>query len=276
MKKRIVPPRGSLAAAADRHLLYEESVQVPEAEVATFEKVFHRHFGRRPMRLREDFCGSGAVSCAWVRSHPERTAFGFDLDDEVLESGRARHVAALEPEERRRVELLRGDVRHPPVRRKVDVVAAGNFSCFTFHERSELIAWARSARRALGREGILVLDVLGGFETQLAPRLERRPKPGGFVYLWEQSSFDPISARARFAIHFRFRDGSELHDAFVYDWRLWSLPELRDALAEAGFRSSEVLWEGFARNGRGGDGIFRPRESAGAEAVWIAILVGIA
>ena len=31
-----------------------------------------------------------------------------------------------------------------------------------------------------------------------------------------------------------------LIDAFVYHWRLWSIPELRDAMHEAGFKSTAV------------------------------------
>jgi hypothetical protein len=41
-------------------------------------------------------------------------------------------------------------------------------------------------------------------------------------------------------MHFALPGGGELRDAFVYDWRLWSIPELRDAMAEAGFASTEV------------------------------------
>jgi hypothetical protein len=32
----------------------------------------------------------------------------------------------------------------------------------------------------------------------------------------------------------------EMFDAFVYEWRLWSVPELRDAMDEAGFSKTQV------------------------------------
>jgi hypothetical protein len=32
----------------------------------------------------------------------------------------------------------------------------------------------------------------------------------------------------------------EFTDAFIYRWRLWSVPELRDAMAEAGFKTTQV------------------------------------
>jgi hypothetical protein len=40
--------------------------------------------------------------------------------------------------------------------------------------------------------------------------------------------------------YFAHREGSALRDAFRYDWRIWSLPELRDLLNEAGFSRGEV------------------------------------
>jgi len=63
--------------------------------------------------------------------------------------------------------------------------------------------------------------------------------------VWEQREFDPCTARAVNAMHFRVeRDGEivqSLEDAFVYSWRLWSVPELRDAMTEAGFTATEVV-----------------------------------
>jgi len=64
------------------------------------------------------------------------------------------------------------------------------------------------------------------------------------LYVWEQREFDPCTARAVNAMHFRVeRDGEivqSIEDAFVYRWRLWSVPELRDAMAEAGFAGTET------------------------------------
>jgi hypothetical protein len=58
------------------------------------------------------------------------------------------------------------------------------------------------------------------------------------------------------AIHFRVECNGEiihqLTDAFVYHWRLWSVPELRDAMRQAGFRATEVhLTYGAAIDGQG-------------------------
>ncbi|MBN2886226.1 MAG: class I SAM-dependent methyltransferase, partial [Chromatiaceae bacterium] len=86
-----------------------------------------------------------------------------------------------------------------------------------------------------------------------------------------QADFDPISARMRCHIHFRFDDGSALERAFRYEWRLWTLPEIRELLAEAGFGRIEVYWQGWDAEGEP-DGNFRPVERGTADAAWIAYL----
>ncbi len=270
-----VRPRGrTRAAQADPQDLYQRSVQRPAADVALFDRLYRDAYGRRPLRLREDFCGGGLVACEWVRSRRDRTAVGVDLDARVLAWGEARNVAALPEPARSRVRLLRGDVRAlatPPA----DVVAAGNFSFFTFKTRPDLRAYFEAARRHLADEGVLVLDVLGGAESYLEDREEVRRMRGGFTYVWDQQRYDPVTGHARFAIHFRFPDGSERRDAFTYDWRMWSIPEIGELLLEAGFRRFEVYWEGTERDTRKGNGVFRRVAHAPADPCWLALVAGI-
>jgi hypothetical protein len=261
------PDPGTLAAKADPQDLYQRSVQQPSTDIRFFDRVFHREYGRRPLSLREDFCGAAAVACAWVRSHPERKARAIDLDPKVLVWGALHNQVRLPAAARKRVQLVQADVL-TVVTPKADVVAAQNFSFCVFKTRAALGAYFRAARRALGREGMLVLDVLGGHETQMDDHEEIRREAGGVHYVWEQKRFDPIQQRGVFAIHFRFKDGSEIRDAFRYDWRMWTIPEIRELLDEAGFRRSDVYWEED-------DGNYRRRESAPAQAVCVTVVVGV-
>src|ERR1043165_7992711 len=66
------------ARNADRHDLYQRSVQVPDDEMRFLDRVYEAHTGRRPMHLREDFCGTALLCSRWAKSHPERTAVGLD------------------------------------------------------------------------------------------------------------------------------------------------------------------------------------------------------
>ena len=40
-------------------------------------------------------------------------------------------------------------------------------------------------------------------------------------------------------------------DAFTYEFRMWSITEIRDLFEEAGFSKSLVYWEGFDEDGLG-------------------------
>jgi hypothetical protein len=72
-------------------------------------------------------------------------------------------------------------------------------------------------------------------------------------------------------IHFAFPDGSRLDRAFSYDWRLWTLPELRELLAAAGFSRVTCYWQGWDDRGEP-DGVFLPAEEGAADAAWICYL----
>jgi hypothetical protein len=154
---------------------------------------------------------------------------------------------------------------------KVDVLVAFNFSYFLFKRRRELLAYFRRARAHLAREGLFVIDAYGGPEA-MEPRRERR-RVGGFTYVWDQHRFDPITHDVTCYIDFEFRDGSRLHRAFSYHWRLWTVAELRDALADAGFLGSAVYWESTALDTNEPNGIFRPRTHADEDPAWVAYLV---
>lgn len=65
------------------------------------------------------------------------------------------------------------------------------------------------------------------------------------------------------------------HDSRAYDWRLWTLPEIRELLGEAGFSRSDVYWESYDRKTGKGNGVFRKRIHAPAEAVWIGVVVAV-
>ena len=262
--------RATLAQRADKYALYERAVQDPAGDVVRLRRMFARVYGRPPRTLREDFCGTAALAAAWVAAHGANRAIGIDLDPGPLAWGRRTHVAPLRPDRAARLELLRGDVRSARTE-KVDVTVAFNFSYFLFKTRPELLAYFRHVRAGLREQGLFVLDAYGGPESM--ERREERRRCGGFTYVWDQDRFDPITHDAICHIHFEFRDGSRLARAFSYDWRLWTVPELRDLLAEAGFAGSSVYWEGTERGTLEPNGVFRQREHADEDPAWITYLV---
>lgn len=234
-----------LAAQADKFDLYQQSVQEPEHEVEVFEMVFKEAYGRKPLTLREDFCGTFSVCCEWVRSNAKRSAWGVDLCGETLQWGRDNNLSKLKPKAARRVQVLKQDVREkntPPA----DMLAAQNFSFWIFKTRQEVIDYFKAAYDNLADEGIMMLDMMGGrdcIDTGVTDKRTIVKGKKGFKYHWEQAYFNPVNSDCTFYIHFKFSDGSKMKRAFEYDWRFWTIPEVREMLAEAGFRNSLVYWD---------------------------------
>jgi SAM-dependent methyltransferase len=266
------PAPVALADAEDTHQLYELAVQCAEAEVDFIDKNFRLLRGRTALVLREDFCGTAAVCCEWVRRRKRNRGFGVDIDGDILSWGRRNNVSRLPPEAARRLSLIEGDVlsvEAPPP----DAVAALNFSYWLIKDRPTLKRYFRRVRESLKDDGVFFLDAYGGYDSHRVISEERSVWHNGqaFTYVWEQEQFDPISHRMVCHIHFRFPDGSSLERAFSYDWRLWTLPEIRELLLEAGFRRVISYWQGWTAEGTP-DGHFRPAERGQPDAGWICYL----
>jgi hypothetical protein len=262
----------TLAAVADRHRLYERSVQCPQAEVDFIDQTYRKMRGRSARHLREDFCGTAAVCCEWVRRRKTNRAAGVDTDRGVLDWGRSNNLARLAAAQAERVRLVQEDVRKVDLGAQ-DVICAMNFSYWLLKERGALLEYFRRVRGALEDDGVFFLDAYGGYDSYRVITEERaiEDEEGAFTYVWEQELYEPISGRLVCHIHFALPDGSRLERAFSYDWRLWSLPEIRELLAEAGFRRVICYWQGWDDNGDP-DGVFVPVEEGEPDAGWIAYL----
>jgi SAM-dependent methyltransferase len=261
-------PRARITAKnADKHVLYQKSVQDPEAELQFLSRVFRARSGRDAESLREDFCGTALLCAEWVKRRANRTATGIDIDASVLAWGSEHNLAPL-GESKKRVELRRQDVRdeYP---KKHDVVCAFNFSYWIFRTRDDMRGYFKTVRRSLKRDGLFFLDAYGGWEAH-EPMLEHRPVKGGFTYIWDQHSINPIDNSVVNYIHFEFRDGSKMKKAFTYEWRFWSLAELRELLQEAGFSEVSVYWDTSEDDDHEN---YRPRKIAENQPGWLAYLV---
>jgi SAM-dependent methyltransferase len=259
-------------SARDPHVLYTRAVQTPDIDVRFLDWLYRKNAGGPAEIFREDFCGTAALSCAWVKLGTARRAIGVDLHGQTLSWGKKHHLSQLTPEQRQRIQLVKAnvlDVRRP----KADILCAFNFSYSVFKTRAQMQAYASNARRSLAPGGLLVMDAWGGSEVQMV-HTERRRLKDGLTYVWEQASFDPITHDIECRIHFEFRDGRRpLRNAFIYDWRLWTLPELQEVMQQAGLEDVHVLWEGTTRSGRG-NGVFKRRTRGDADQAWIAYVIG--
>ena len=266
-------PRGTqtMAEQADRHRLYERSVQNVAAEYRFVNKTFRKLRGRRPQHVREDFCGTAGMSCEWVRRRKDNTAVGVDIDPGVLDWGRTHNLSRLKPGARERIRLVQADVCTVNTPEPVDVVLAMNFSYQLFKTRDKLGGYFRKVHEALASDGALFMDAFGGYEAYREIKEKRKYK--GFRYIWEHARYNPIDGNLLCHIHFGFPDGSRLKKAFTYDWRLWTLPELRELLEEAGFSRVTVYWEDTDPETGEGAGTYSPATVGDADAGWVCFLV---
>lgn len=214
----------------DRFALYELAV-TDAPRLARFIAAVH---GRRPRTLREDFSGSGALARAWPAASGG-AALAVDLDAQPLRRAKAPGVRTI-----------RSDV--VACTAKADVIAATNFPLGYFHTRPDLIAYLKHARRCLNARGILIADLYGGRDAFRRLKIRRKLRaPGGrrVEYTWEQREADSATNLVLDTLSFSVvaKPGARprvFKDAFVYHWRLWSIPELRDAMTEAGFKAVEL------------------------------------
>ena len=270
----------------DLHSLYESSVQNVEADIEFVDKTFLEEHGRHANLLREDFCGTASLAAAWVREREENRAWGVDLDEPTLEWGRQRRIKPLGGKADR-VVLTVGNVLdvHEP---KVEVQVAFNFSYFIFKTRPLMLQYFKTVRQSLLPGGLFFLDLFGGTESMcdLVEETDRdeATEPDGRIvpaltYIWEQESFNPVTHDIVCHISFRLKGKAakgnkrKIRRAFTYDWRFWTIAELRELLEEAGFSWSRVYTEGWDEEDDEGDGNFELVEDFDNEGSWVSYLV---
>ncbi len=213
--------------AFDKHDLYELCVQNPEACIPLLNAIH----GNAPKILAEDFAGTAILSHQWVEQSDQHHAICVDLDQEALD----KHGT------------------HPRIKKQLinvndatdqaDILFVGNFSIGYHHTRAELVTYLKQAHARLkANNGTFLCDTYGG-ENAYTLGGVHRPTPMGdgrlCRYTWEQRDANPLTGMVTDVIHFRIEHAGtiteEYDDAFTYHWRLWSVPELKDAMLEAGF-----------------------------------------
>lgn len=230
----------------DRHELYELCVQSPRTIVTFLEKVHGQH----PVVLREDFCGTAAVSRRWVGEGLRRgelwRSTAADLDGETLE--RARELAmkdgVAEGIQFSKLDCVRTEVDFTE---DADVIYIGNFSIGEVHTPADLAQYFGKCheRLSLGNlgfgGGVLVFDLYGGpesFERTVLHRTHTAKSGERVEYTWRHEHGDASSRMVENSISFRVHGDEGVRHferAYVYHWRVWSLDEVLGALARAGF-----------------------------------------
>jgi len=234
----------TMAKLADRHALYQKAVQAPEAEIEFFEDRYRSIRGKEPVMLREDFCGTALLSLQWCKANNERRALGVDLCEDTLEWGRINNIEPAGEDIAQRLSIVNANVLDV-VEPKADISCACNFSYGVFKTRDALRAYFEQAHKGLKDDGLFIMDMFGGTETIDTLEEDRDVDDEDFTFIWDQDKYNPITHDILCHIHFVFPDGSKMENAFTYDWRLWTIPELTELLLEAGFSKVRIFWDEF-------------------------------
>jgi len=261
---------------SDIHALYLASVQDPVSDVHRVSNIYEEIFGQRAISFREDFSGTFALSCCWVQSDDKRSAIAIDIDHETIEYGKKHYLSNMSDNEKERMDVIEGNAIQDTS--AVDIIATFNFSYCLLHKRSELLEYFKKAKASLNKNGMIILDIFGGSESEI-PEVQERDIDNceyiaPFVFEFERKDFNPVTRLANYGIHFKYPDGTEILDAYKYHFRMWSITELRDLLEEAGFSKSHVYWESFDEEGYG-NGEFYQTESEENTFNWNAYIVGV-
>lgn len=264
--------------------LYRLAVQQPWAQVNWLANAYAAHYpGRWATHLHEDFCGGGALAMAWVAHDHDHTAAAIDNHGPTLRFAQKRAGQLAKPDLRRgshgqsldtsRLMFHHADVMDATLNQtlpKADILIALNFSINIYHDWQSLVAYFKNVRHCLGKEGLFVFDNYGGPGAWRVSTQHRRVrpeanetttatkpvKPPAFDYWWDQQDVDPLTGLVRNAIHFKTRAQGRIDNAFVYHWRLWTLPELLEALQQAGFGRTQVWCTPGQLQGQGDEPLY--------------------
>ncbi|KAI8324154.1 hypothetical protein GQ54DRAFT_77896 [Martensiomyces pterosporus] len=211
---------------------------------------------RHALSMREDFCGTAVLCAEWVRTSPspERRAYGVDIDKSVIDYahentlGQSHHGASISARTRlicadvmdvRGVDNEEVEEEDGLVLPKVDIIASLNYAMCYFHQRRDLVRYLRHSLRNLNDFGLLFCDIFGGVEATRSGISNIRDL-GTFKYYFNQHSYDLARNTVRFSLGFKMSDGSVLRNCFSYEFRVYSICELKEAMLEAGFDDVSV------------------------------------
>ncbi|MCO4793687.1 MAG: hypothetical protein KC493_08250 [Bacteriovoracaceae bacterium] len=260
----------------DKHALYLSSVQDPVSDVERISKIYSELFSKSAKSFREDFSGTFALSCCWVQSGDTRTAIAIDIDKETIEYGVNNYLKNLSSKEQSRLKTVVGNAITETS--LVDIIGVFNFSYCLIHKREQLLDYFKKCLSSLNEQGMIILDIFGGSDSEILEIQEKdidhHPAISPFLFQFERKSFNPITRISNYGIHFIYPDGTKLMDSFTYEFRMWTITEIRDLLEEAGFSKSLVYWEDFDDEGFG-NGEFYQTEKEENSINWNAYIVGV-
>ena len=92
-------------------------------------------------------------------------------------------------------------------------------------------------------------------------------------YFWDCDDFNPLTNECQYYIHFKV-NGQKHEKIFSYDWRMWSIPEIKEILLDAGFSNVITFWEGEDEDGDGDGEFYVSRKEENCES-WVTYIAAV-
>lgn len=216
----------------NKYEFYQKSVQNVKKETEFFRKTYRMIFNKVPNTFREDFCGTGLLSCEWVKNNVMSSAVGIDIDQEALDYGEANNINCD------RVKLINQNVLdefNPDD--KFDVICSLNYSHFLLNKRSELLTYFKNVRKNITK-GIFIIDFFGGSHIYSDHKYEHS-KSSGF-YEFEGGQMNILNNKSLCKLNHKIKK-NKFETLFKFAFRIYSLIELREALEEANFNNFKLF-----------------------------------
>jgi hypothetical protein len=211
--------------------LYQKSVQNAKKEAEFFRKVFRLIFNKVATTFREDFCGTGLLSCEWVKSNVMNSAVGLDFDQETLDWGIANNVNNLSSGSER-IQLLNQNVLDEfDTKQKFEIICSLNYSHFLLPQRKMILKYFTNMVKNLETKGIFIMDFYGGSHIYSDHKYQHNKSSNFYEFSGKQMNI--IANTSKCSLNYKVKK-NKYKPFFSFNFRIYSIIELREALEEAG------------------------------------------
>lgn len=217
--------------------LYQRSVQNAKKESEFFRKTYRLIYNKVAEKFREDFCGTGLLSCEWVKGNVMNTAVGLDIDQETLDWGIENNVNNL-CSGSDRVKLLNQNVLDEfDITQKFEIICSLNYSHFLLPQRKMILKYFTNMVKNLDQKGIFILDFYGGSHIYRDHKYQHNKSSNFYEFSGNQMNI--ISNTSKCSLNYKIKK-NKYKPMFSFNFRIYSIIELREALEEVGLNKFKL------------------------------------
>jgi SAM-dependent methyltransferase len=226
------------ASTPSKYELYQTSVQNVKKEVEFFKKQYRLIFNKIPTTFREDFCGTALLSCEWVKGNVLNSAVGIDLDQETLEWGIKNNVNNLNSGSER-IKLIKQDVLEEyDTKEKFDIICSLNYSHFLLPKRKQLLKYFSNVVKNLESKGVYIIDFYGGSHIFVDHKYQHNKTSNFYEFSGKQMNI--LNNQSKCSLNYKIKK-NKYKPFFSFDFRIYSIIELREAMEEVGFNQFKLF-----------------------------------